>query len=98
MHGKHSNGYSCKASSPPRRILHAFVEQTIENKACTRKESIIGASIRCKLIILLYAVFNSFFQVSTSPTTIAFFMESIVILGGYSGSQGTVNNLKGNVP
>ena len=42
--------------------------------------------------------FKSFFQVSTSPTTIAFFMESIVILGGYAGSQGIVNNLKGNMP
>lgn len=33
-----------------------------------------------------------------SVLRVSFFMESIVILGGYSASQGTVNNLKGNVP
>ena len=54
IHEKHSNGCSCKASGPPRRILHASVEWTIEDKACTKKENIIGASMGCKLIILLY--------------------------------------------
>ena len=40
----------------------------------------------------------SFFQVSTSPRSFSFLTESIVILGGYNGSQSTIDNPKGSGP